>query len=314
MASCLPLLVHRRLFSADLRQGSLVQPAQSRKVEFCSCRRVFACRKPTLSALLQHEDDSSAHPTRLSSYRWVPEPLSTRVWGTFEPPTWEEDGAGLGLRVRGCSVDARGSGLPDASSLRMSGVFREIGASDFKRLVEAVQDFPGDTTATPELSAGFRCTIRHVRKHDQYICILPSLCNKLNKVGDEVVGEHAMQRSLVWKKLGDLLNGVIMTAVWMTGVWRRRVDNQSYIRNYPRLGTPVAEMAVEADEGAEGVELAAETAYLHVGEDVTRARTRRSDTMQRPQGLRASIRGLIQTRSVRRREFMPCVAWDSVGR
>ena len=58
-----------------------------------------------------------------------------------------------------------------------------------------------------------------------------------------------MQRSLVWKKLGDLLNGVIMTAVWMTGVWRRRVDNQAYIRNYPRLGTPVA---VEAGEGAEG--------------------------------------------------------------
>ena len=88
-----------------------------------------------------------------------------------------------------------------------------------------------------------------------------------------------MQRSLVWKKLGDLLNGVIMTAVWMTGVWRRRVDNQAYIRNYPRLGTPVAvEMPVE---GAEGVDLAAETACLHVGEDMTRARpdtpTPRSD-------------------------------------
>ena len=89
LPSCLPLLVHRRLFSADLRQGSLVQLAQSRKVEFCSCRRVFACRKPILSALFQHENNSSAHRTRPSSYRraLVPEPLSTRVWGTFEPPT-----------------------------------------------------------------------------------------------------------------------------------------------------------------------------------------------------------------------------------
>ena len=59
-----------------------------------------------------------------------------------------------------------------------------------------------------------------------------------------------MQRSLVWKKLVYLLSGVTMTAVWC-----RRVDNQSYIRNYPRLGTPVAE-----------------TACLHVGEDTTRAR------------------------------------------
>ena len=53
-----------------------------------------------------------------------------------------------------------------------------------------------------------------------------------------------MQRSLVWKKVRDLLDGVTMTAVW-----RRRVGNQAYIRNYPRLGTPVA---VEADEGPEG--------------------------------------------------------------
>ena len=182
-----------------------------------------------------------------------------------------------------------------------------------------------------------------------------------------------MQRSLVWKKLGDLLNGVSMTAVWMTGVWRRRVGNQGYVRDYPRLGAPVAEKEVEAGEGAEGVELAAESAYLHVGEDMTRARPDTPTPCSDPRGSvhrfaassrpapsdaasscllhvgedmtrarpdtptpcsdpRGSVhRGaassrpapsdaasacllLIQTGSVRRRECMPCVAWDSVGR
>ena len=144
-----------------------------------------------------------------------------------------------------------------------------------------------------------------------------------------------MQRNLVWKKLVYLLSGVTMTAVW-----RRRVDNQSYIRNYPRLGTPVAETAClhvgedttrarpdtptpcsdprgSVHRGAASFRPApsdaANPCLLHVGENMTRARPDTPTPCSDPQGLRASRRGLIQTGSVRRRESMPCVACDSVG-
>ena len=164
-----------------------MQPAQSRKVEFCSCRRVFACRKPTLFALLQHEDDSSAHPTHLSSYRWVPEPLSTRVWGTFEPPTWEEDGrcgprsprAGMfrrreRFRSSRRLVPAYVGSIPRDRRIRLQAFGR--GRTGLSWRYHSHTRTLCEMTVNPavlesrSVAAGFRCTIRHAQKHDQIIC------------------------------------------------------------------------------------------------------------------------------------------------
>ena len=214
----------------------------------------------------------------------------------------------------------------------------------------------------------------YVRKRNQDICILPSLVIKLGKAGNEVMGGHAVQRSLVWKRLGDLLNGVTMT-----GIWRRRVGNQGYVRGLSEARSPGGGEGGRGRRGCGGRRArrrdrvlacrrgrdprqtrhpdtmqrpqglrasrfaassrpapsdAASACLLHVGEDVTRARPR-PDTptpCSDPEGLRASIRGLIQTGSVRsdprgsvhrrgliqtgsvrRRECMP-FACDSVGR